>query len=937
MTSTTHLSPLLHVPTKRTDEVDFAPSFRAYITSTYHDDPDKYANEIATLNRLRQDTRGAGKDITGRDILYRYYGQLELLDLRFPVEEKGVKVLFTWFDAFSSKPISQYSIAYEKACTIFNIAATCSSIAALQNRFEPAGLKTAYNYFQAAAGLFAYINDNFLHAPSVDLSRDSIKTLVDLMLAQAQECMIEKVVMEKKKGMLVAKLSAQTAHMYGSVLDGLTNDAVSSQFSKAWVDLVKIKSKHFQAASFYHKSFALEADGKSGENVAHLTNAENLAKEAQSLANSFSKNHSSFTTATQNPTSSSGAGATTGQPTTAAAALVEATKASLSLITDRKNVAVKDNDLIYHESVPSADALPAIEKLNTVKPITFAEICTNGQADIPKIIGADIFQRLVPLSVHESSSLYSEEKAKVLRAEQARVEAANGELQAMLESLNVMPTLDKLKRHIKGGGGFGDGVQLPAEFRTWQEEVSREERGGDGASTDEMVANLEGLKQRVRSDLDEIGLMLDREQHDCEGMRVKYMDQWTQEPSAQLTSHIRQDIRSHRESFEKALSTDQALFARINESKRDVTTLKRPLEEVESIFAESTILSSGRKEQQVNLIDADTTSTGGLGQLGEQVLLEKLDGILTRLRALKKERTETLEELKTKLHGDDISSLLLLNKNKEQQIFQSELSKFKPLQSRLSANLQQHQQLLQDLTNEFKKLRESSQAMHTLDLVEKRKADLVKQWRRSYEQWREAKDGLRRGLQFYSDLSELVTACRSTAAQFADRRSEERGQLVKKIESEQAERGQRALREQLNRLSVSGQGAPSPVLPSPGGAPLSAAPSFNAGSPYADVAFTPTQPSRADAWSLLPSANPFESSWPIRTAADPTFCSASAVATGCCSSWSISLHSCSWPSSTANSYAKLLMGSSSKASLQPAIWRPSSESATGFAVWATAK
>ena len=80
-----------------------------------------------------------------------------------------------------------------------------------------------------------------MHAPSVDLSRDSIKTLVELMLAQAQECMIEKMVFEKKKGGLVAKLAAQTAHMYGNVLDGLTNDAVSSQFMKAWVDLVKVR------------------------------------------------------------------------------------------------------------------------------------------------------------------------------------------------------------------------------------------------------------------------------------------------------------------------------------------------------------------------------------------------------------------------------------------------------------------------------------------------------------------------------------------------------------------------------------------------------------------------------------------------------------------------------------------------------------------------
>lgn len=93
-------SPLLHVPTKRTDEVDFTTPFRSYISSVYQDDPDKYATEIATLHRLRQDSRGAGKDVTGRDILYRYYGQLELLDLRFPVDEKHVKVLFTWYVTF---------------------------------------------------------------------------------------------------------------------------------------------------------------------------------------------------------------------------------------------------------------------------------------------------------------------------------------------------------------------------------------------------------------------------------------------------------------------------------------------------------------------------------------------------------------------------------------------------------------------------------------------------------------------------------------------------------------------------------------------------------------------------------------------------------------------------------------------------------------------
>lgn len=90
-------SPMLHVPAKKTDDVDFINPFKRYIAEVYQDDPDKYAQEIDTLHKYRQDCRGAGKDLTGRDILYRYYGQLDLLELRFPVDEKHVKVVFTWY------------------------------------------------------------------------------------------------------------------------------------------------------------------------------------------------------------------------------------------------------------------------------------------------------------------------------------------------------------------------------------------------------------------------------------------------------------------------------------------------------------------------------------------------------------------------------------------------------------------------------------------------------------------------------------------------------------------------------------------------------------------------------------------------------------------------------------------------------------------------
>lgn len=90
-------APMISVPLKATNEIDWIAPLKSYIQNTYGDDPERYAEECATLNRLRQDMRGAGKDSTaGRDLLYRYYGQLELLDLRFPVDEQHIKISFTW-------------------------------------------------------------------------------------------------------------------------------------------------------------------------------------------------------------------------------------------------------------------------------------------------------------------------------------------------------------------------------------------------------------------------------------------------------------------------------------------------------------------------------------------------------------------------------------------------------------------------------------------------------------------------------------------------------------------------------------------------------------------------------------------------------------------------------------------------------------------------
>lgn len=112
---------MISCPLKQTNEIDWIRPLKDYIRQSYGEDPERYAQECATLNRLRQDMRGAGKDsATGRDLLYRYYGQLELLDLRFPVDENHIKISFTWWvPSPSSARASSMRWSGSRSCLFF--------------------------------------------------------------------------------------------------------------------------------------------------------------------------------------------------------------------------------------------------------------------------------------------------------------------------------------------------------------------------------------------------------------------------------------------------------------------------------------------------------------------------------------------------------------------------------------------------------------------------------------------------------------------------------------------------------------------------------------------------------------------------------------------------------------------------------------------------
>ncbi|KAK2460854.1 hypothetical protein APHAL10511_007324 [Amanita phalloides] len=758
-----HQAPMISIPKKSTDEVDWTGPISNLIAQSYGENPDNYAAECAALQRCRQDAvRGAGSDNTARDLLYKYFGQLELLELRF----SEIRVNFPWHDAFTNKLITQSSIAYEKASILFQIAATHSAISSVQSRSDPEGTKRAFYYFRTCAGMLTYINENFLHAPSTDLSREVIKFLVGLILAQATEVFFEKCVDEKKGNALVSKIGSQAASMYTSLCDEVKEFQGKGLFDRNWVTLIQIKAKYFSSLAQYYRALVDDAAGKHGEALGRFNLAESLAKEAFRNATSF---NTAFIP-----------GLSPTLPPDAGSSIFERLKAHHVLCTERSNDAQKENDLIYNAIIPPPESLSNIEKMPTpvATPMHIHDVYAT--PDVQKTIGQDIFIRLIPLSVHESASVYSEEKAKLVRAEVEKAEGAEGEARSAIDGMGVRAGLTRFKAIAEGEVSGED--EIPLDVRRWKEDIAVIE---ETEPVEGMMNELQKFKSDAHRDIEAINRELEAETRECEAMRVKYEHLWTQAPSAGLIKDLRKELKANTSALEAAEASDHQVASLWETVKGDIRLLLGP--DLERLFRERAGSSSGE-----HLLDLDVSDEAAeikeRAKIGQYV--SEIEERLSTLSKISRERHEILKDLKEKIQADDVSHLLLLNKRNagvEPTLFAAELEKFRPYQQRLSATVHHQEVALQELGTLWKGLKDLAgrgAGARKWDEREKRKKDTVRKFSRARDVYMEIRDGLANGLQFYNELFELTSKLLATTRKFVSARTVDREALVAKLETE---------------------------------------------------------------------------------------------------------------------------------------------------------
>ncbi|XP_031585173.1 programmed cell death 6-interacting protein isoform X2 [Oreochromis aureus] len=709
------MATFISVPLKKSSEVDLVKPLSKFVTSTYpaSEDQGEYLRAVEELNKLRKSALGRplDKHESSLEILLRYYDQLCAVEPKFPFSENQLCLTFTWKDAFDkgslfggSVKLALASLGYEKTCVLFNVAALASQIASEQNLDNDEGLKTSAKYYQLASGAFGHIKDTVLSAlnrePTMDISPETVGTLSLIMLAQAQEVFFLKATSDKMKDAVIAKLANQAADFYG---DAFKQCQYKDNLPKEVLPVLAAKHCIMQANAELHQSILAKQKKRFGEEIARLQHAAELVKTVASRYDEY---------------------------------------VSVKDLTDKINrcltAAKKDNDFIYHDRVPEVKDLEHIGKAALVKPTAITPPLSQKFSDL--------FEKMVPMAVQQSMSIYSQRKAETVNRLVGTMREATNLCNGVLASLNLPAALEDLS-----------GDSIPQSIA---EKARNVVQHGGLQSIEQLIKDLPELLTRNREILDESLKMLDDEETTDNELRTKFSQRWSRTPSGDLYKPLRTEGANFRNILDKAVQADQVVRDRYNTHCAMIALLCKPENELNAAIPSANPTKTLQGSEVVNV----------------------LRSLLAQLEEVKKER-ETMEgEIKAVTFDMSITFLTALAQDgaiNEEQLSLGQLDQlYGSYNQRVQASLRTQEELLgkvQTSHQEFSSLKQSNADSNQREEVLKKLAS-------AHDSYMEISNNLREGTKFYNDLTEILLKFQNKCSDIVFARKTERDELLKDLQ-----------------------------------------------------------------------------------------------------------------------------------------------------------
>nr|XP_033787812.1 tyrosine-protein phosphatase non-receptor type 23 [Geotrypetes seraphini] len=705
--------PMICLDLKEAGEFGFKQAVKQFVLKIYGENPENYNEELKKLEQLRQSAVNVPRDFEGCSILRKYFGQLHYLHSRIPMgSENEAAVPITWTEIFSGKTVTHADIKYEQACILYNLGALHSMLGAMDKRVSEEGMKVSCTHFQCAAGAFTFLQDNFPHSYSVDMSNQILNLNINLMLGQAQECLLEKSMLDNRKSFLVARISAQVVDYYKEACRALENSETASllgKIQKDWKKLVQMKIYYFAAVAYLHMGKQAEEQEKYGESVAYFQSALDKLGEAIKHAK--------------------------GQPTT----VQDALRFTMDVIGGKYNSAKKDNDFIYHKAVP------ALETLQPVKGAPLVKALPVNPTD-PAVTGPDIFSKLVPMSAHEASSLYSEEKAKLLREQMSKIDAKNEILEQFIDSLQLDPeTVDNLDIYS----------HIPPVLM--EKCAALSVRPDTVKNLVQSMQVLSGVYTDVEASLKEIKDLLD--ENELQEKRLQDMvgrlsqPQPSSPPSAGV-AEVKKEWAKYMEVHEKASFTNTELHKAMNLHIGNLRLLSGSLEQLQAALPTPV------------LTEDDT------------LVLQNLKRILCKVQEMKEQRLSLEQQLRDTIQKDDITtSLVTTDRSEMKKVFAEELKKYDQVKVYIDQNLAAQENVLKALTDANVKY---AAVRKILTEAEHKWNNTVQTLVSSYEAYEDLMKKSQEGKDFYADLESKVAKLLEKARSVCEACESNRQQILEK-------------------------------------------------------------------------------------------------------------------------------------------------------------
>lgn len=364
-----------------------------------------------------------------------------------------------------------------------------------------------------AAGIFQYILNTYVPSLSIpsntDLSSTAIACLMNLMLAEAQECVVLKACIDGVKDAAISKLAASCGDLYDKAYDSIHDSVICDYVGNEWISHFRSKNLYFYAVAQYRKSLDCCPQGKYGEEIVRLEQAKLYLSSALEMQKHLLPS------------------------------LLSDIKTLDSLVAKNLSRAQKDNDLIYHSPLPNAASLPSVGRAEMVKCNTLPDL-----SSMSEVIGKPLFYELVPLAIQTFNSVFEEKKRRLVQSILAEYSGRELMVESFLSDNNIRGGIEAAEQPIG----------IPSAVLDKSRKV-KENGGSENLSSS--LKTLEVLRIECENCLNEIDRILDEEEKEDSSMRHQFSDRWQRAPSAEITVNLRKQAKNLRDAFQEASQSDK--------------------------------------------------------------------------------------------------------------------------------------------------------------------------------------------------------------------------------------------------------------------------------------------------------------------------------------------------------------------------------------------